>query len=152
LSFGDFAMDPILEEGGMQIFIFWFAVIIMCLIMLNLLIGILSEAMADVLATAEQSDMAALNGIVYDLESLMFWVGQDKNDESKNAEHLIFAVAVEEIEEEKKVDETALRMDTMAASLKKTQADVANIVKQNNDVLVSNKKIHALLKKIEMKE
>jgi len=49
----------------------------------------------------------------------MFWVGQDKHDEKKNAEHLIFAVAVEEIEEEE-VDEMAGRMDTMAASLEKT--------------------------------
>lgn len=53
LSFGDFGMDPILDEGSMQTVIFWAAVIIMCLIMLNLLIGILSEAMAGLLATEE---------------------------------------------------------------------------------------------------
>jgi hypothetical protein len=85
LSFGDFAMDPILEFGLMETFIFWFAVVFMCLIMLNLLIGILSEAMATILGDIEKTDVAALNGIIFDLESLMFWVDQDPEDEKVNA-------------------------------------------------------------------
>jgi len=46
----------------------------------------------------------------------MFWVSQDPEDEFKNAEHLIFAEAVEEIEEEVK-DVMAERMDEMNSSL-----------------------------------
>jgi hypothetical protein len=42
--------------------------------MLNLLIGILSEAMAGILGEIEMTDNAALCGIIFDLESLMFWV------------------------------------------------------------------------------
>jgi hypothetical protein len=63
----------------------------------------------------------------------MFWVSQDPEDEFKNAEHLIFAEAVEEIEEEVK-DEMAERMDEMNSSLQKTQNDVDSIVKSNKEV------------------
>jgi hypothetical protein len=133
-------MDGIREGGLVQTFIFWFAVIIMCLIMLNLLVGILSEAMANVLTTEEQTDYAALNGIIYDLESLMFWVKQDPQDENKNAEHLIFAEPIEEIEEEV-VDKVAERMDAMALKLKKTQNDVSKIVEGNKAVMELIKQI-----------
>lgn len=62
----------------------------MCLIMLNLLIGILSEAMAGILGEIEMTDNAALCGIIFDLESLMFWVSQNENDEEKNSKHLVW--------------------------------------------------------------
>jgi hypothetical protein len=73
-SFGDFGMTDGLTEDWMQYFIFTFAVIFMCLIMLNLLIGILSESMAETLSTKVQSDYAALCDIIFDIETLMFWV------------------------------------------------------------------------------
>lgn len=75
LSFGDFAAEGLRDEGMMQTFIFWFGVIFMCLIMLNLLITILGEAMGNILADKDMTDIQALNDIIFDLESVMFWVG-----------------------------------------------------------------------------
>jgi hypothetical protein len=73
-SFGDFGMTSNLSDDYMQFFIFSFSLLFMCLIMLNLLIGILSEVLAKTLETKDQSDYAALCGIIFDLETTMFWV------------------------------------------------------------------------------
>jgi hypothetical protein len=85
-SFGDFSQSSGLTDDWMQYFIFAFAVLLMCLIMLNLLIGILSEAMNETLATKTQSDYAALCGIIFDLETIMFWVPLQANLRTNQAE------------------------------------------------------------------
>ena len=74
-AFGDFGESETYEEGEVeQMFFFAFSIFILCLIMLNLLIGILSEVMSTILSTQEQSDFSALCDICGDLENLMFWV------------------------------------------------------------------------------
>jgi hypothetical protein len=50
-SFGDFGFSEELQDDYVQYFIFAFAIIFLCLIMLNMLIGILSDVMAKVLET-----------------------------------------------------------------------------------------------------
>jgi hypothetical protein len=82
-AFGDFGESEEYEAGEVeQMFFFAFSVFILCLIMLNLLIGILSDVMAKIWETQDQSDAAALCDIISDLENLMFWVSQEeKNNE-----------------------------------------------------------------------
>lgn len=103
LSFGDFASEGLRDEGLMQTFIFWFGVIFMCLIMLNLLITILGEAMGNILADKDMTDIQALNDIVFDLESVMFWVRQDEDDETEN-QHLVFGEQVDTLGGEENTD------------------------------------------------
>jgi hypothetical protein len=45
LALGDFEINYILDNTGIEIFIFWFAFIFLILFMLNLLVGVLSQAM-----------------------------------------------------------------------------------------------------------
>jgi hypothetical protein len=61
MSFGDFYMEPIRDEGPAYNFTFWFGVVLMTLIMLELLVSILGNRMSEILDTKEQTDYAALN-------------------------------------------------------------------------------------------
>jgi hypothetical protein len=72
-SFGDFGAseDFIVdktEQNATQWVIFGFAIFFMCIVMLNLLIGILSKTMENVLETQTQTEYAAICEISYDLE------------------------------------------------------------------------------------
>jgi hypothetical protein len=116
-GFGDFGESETYEEGEYeQMFFFAFSIFCLCLIMLNLLIGILSEVMANILSTAEQSDYAALCDICSDLENLMFWVPQDKVDKS-DQQHLIF-VEEPQLEEKEDGEKTRERVEELEQSLK----------------------------------
>ena len=85
-SFGDFGNYADFKCWEMYV-IFVFTVIILCLVMLNLLIGVLSDVMAKILDTKEQTDYSALGDIITDLEVLMFW----KIHKNPKPTHLIYA-------------------------------------------------------------
>jgi uncharacterized membrane protein YbjE (DUF340 family) len=74
VSLGDFSM-----QGGENIdstvlaIIFVLATFIILIIMMNLLIGIISEKLAEVLEQREKNDYRELCSLIYDIESIMFW-------------------------------------------------------------------------------
>jgi hypothetical protein len=98
---GDFGLNEyILKLSWVGTFIFWFAVILMNLILFNLLVGILTGVMEQIVETKTQSDYAALCSNIFDLEAIMFWVSKDKKHPSNTKRHLIFAEEIKEIEQE----------------------------------------------------
>jgi len=57
---------------GVEWFLFYFSTFLMCLVMLNLYIGILSEKLAEILENKVKTQYAKLNKLVYMLESMQF--------------------------------------------------------------------------------
>jgi hypothetical protein len=72
LAFGDFESYEHVELPMQEIF-FIVALLILLLIMMNLLIGILSERLAEILENKERNEYISLCSIVLDIESFLIW-------------------------------------------------------------------------------
>jgi hypothetical protein len=57
----------------MVYFVFFLATFIMLIVMMNLLIGVISERLAEVIETNEKISYFDLCKLILDLESMMFW-------------------------------------------------------------------------------
>jgi hypothetical protein len=71
-SYDSYPNDSIVENA-LQYAMFSLSVFCMCIVMMNLLIGILSKAMEKILEKKTQTDYAAICEIIYDLEVFRSW-------------------------------------------------------------------------------
>ena len=71
-TFGDF-QEQAQIESPIQYFIFYLSCFLLLVVMMNLLIGIISEKLGEVLEQREKNEYYELCQILYDIESLMFW-------------------------------------------------------------------------------
>jgi hypothetical protein len=93
-SFGEVSVDDIEQEALYSLSVFF-----LTLFMLNLLVGVFSVELENVLRTREQTDYAAICEILLDLENTMFWTMCRRNSKHfDKQEHLIFAEEVKETE------------------------------------------------------
>ena len=87
LAFGEFGsyddVDSVLQEV-----LFSFATLALLLIMMNLLIGILSETLAQILENKERNEYISLCNIVLDIESFLILKWFEKE---KEPQHIIWA-------------------------------------------------------------
>jgi hypothetical protein len=72
-ALGDFAMQTEDLDSIVLYIIFILAAFIILIVMMNLLIGIISEKLAEVLEQKEKNDYRELCLLIYDLENIMFW-------------------------------------------------------------------------------
>ena len=71
-TLGDFQeIDKI--RSPVQMFIFLISCFTMLVVMMNLLIGIISETLSEQLVQRERNNYSELCQFIYDIETLMFW-------------------------------------------------------------------------------
>ena len=90
-AFGDFAHSE-KSETGLDWFLFVLATFIICLIMMNLFIGILGEKLSEILENREKNDYCELCSIVFLLENLTAWF--TKKSESDERAIIIYADSI----------------------------------------------------------
>jgi hypothetical protein len=75
-AFGDFANTSKFDKG-LDWFFFVLATLIICLIMMNLFIGILGEKLSEILENKEKSNYCELCSIIYLLENYIYWFSEN---------------------------------------------------------------------------
>jgi hypothetical protein len=72
-ALGDFGAQTETIDSAILMLIFFLAALIILIVMMNLLIGIISEKLAEVLEQKEKNDYFELCQLIADLENIMFW-------------------------------------------------------------------------------
>jgi uncharacterized membrane protein YbjE (DUF340 family) len=72
-ALGDFGLITENLDSNVLFVTFILATFIILIVMMNLLIGIISEKLAEVLEQKEKNDYRELCLLIYDLENIMFW-------------------------------------------------------------------------------
>jgi hypothetical protein len=83
-ALGDFGAQTETLESFTLFLIFFLACLIILIVMMNLLIGMISERLAEVLEQKEINDNFELCQLISDLENIMFWKRGKTNKDSYN--------------------------------------------------------------------
>ena len=118
MSFGDFGGTDTFNCWEMSV-IFAFTVFVLCLVMLNLLIGVISDVLAKILENEEQTSYRSLGDIILDLEVLMIW----KTNKNEEPSHLIFAEKIEELNE----NSVEFKLDAMKLKQSSVESKIENL-------------------------
>jgi ABC-type transport system involved in multi-copper enzyme maturation permease subunit len=81
-ALGDFGAQTETLESFTLFIIFFLACLIILIVMMNLLIGMISERLAEVLEQKEINDNFELCQLISDLENIMFWKRGKENKDS----------------------------------------------------------------------
>jgi hypothetical protein len=97
ITFGDFHETDLFSSGFDWLF-FFVNVFIICIVMMNLLVGILSEKLADILEIESRVNYEALLDVVFTLEVMRSWFLS--KDTEKGHHHLVFVRNIEDTKPE----------------------------------------------------
>jgi hypothetical protein len=81
-ALGDFGAQTETLESFTLFLIFFLACLIILIVMMNLLIGMISERLAEVLEQKEKNDQFELCQLISDLENIMFWKRGNEDKDS----------------------------------------------------------------------
>jgi hypothetical protein len=81
-ALGDFSAQTDTLDSYTLFLIFFLACLIILIVMMNLLIGMISERLAEVLEQKEKNDQFELCQLICEIENIMFWMRRKKEKES----------------------------------------------------------------------
>jgi hypothetical protein len=91
-ALGDFGAQTETLNSTVLYLVFFLTTIIILIVMMNLLIGIISEKLAEILEQKEKNDYFELCQLICDLENIMFWRNTNKEDEPESFyKHFVWA-------------------------------------------------------------